>query len=300
MPTSRSFLHLTVDEQVVVCGGLDIRGLLLLRLACRAYCRAVGGVLRRTLELRCAAYVPDPLSLLDTLTSLGGYVAGDIAVAWLLRTPRWESLTLDLYVAAGDFHIMLEELVENQSGVIAEVTEAEEEEDDELEQRAIDTIASVYTNVGIVRVFESSIPDALATIACLHSSVDITYANLEHFGSAYPRLTLARRGLVANWEDGETEFVEKWWSRGVDLRMSARMWPDFGGQWCAASRWSCHAQPRTFWDRGAMRCRMVPLDTRDLRSTVVWRLDYRPCGGSCLLPAAGHGVLGASEKFAVM
>ncbi len=301
MALPRSFLQLDTDQHVIVCAQLELRSLLLLRRVSRAFCRAVGYMLRRTLELRCADYVPRPLSLLKTLTFIRGYVAGEVAVGWLMRSPRWPSLTLDVYVAAGLLRLVLDELTKNQAGIVVGVTEADEDDEEgHMERRAVEACATVYTSVGVVRVFESTIPDALATIACLHASVDMTYANFDYFGSAYAAMTLSRRGIVVDWEDGESELVEKWWKRGVDLRMSARAWPEYGQEWCAAARWSCHAQPRTFWDKGAMRCRMMPLDIREFRSTVIWRLDQRPCGGPCLSSTAGHGILAPEDKFAVM
>ncbi len=296
----RSFLQLSVNDHVVVCSRMDMRTLLTLRCCSKDTLRAVTLLLRRNLEDICAQFLPKPEHFVASLARARAYLGGAAAVRFLLRDSSFPLNGLEVYVACDKMSLIYHELQLYQGASIGAIVQADDDEEGWMETHAVESMTHSWTSTGAITLYESSCDDPLAPLGCRRTSLEATYANPSHFGTAFPSLLFERRGLLADWSDGETEHVMMWGTRGFELRVSARAWPEYRGQYCAASSWVCHSQPRSFADDGALRCRLEPLSRSRLQSMVLWRLDTRPCGGRCLRADEGHGVLGRKAKFAVM
>lgn len=296
----RSFLQLSVDDHVVVCSQMDMRTLLTLRCCSKSTLLAIASLLRRNLEELCREFLPKPEHFVSCLARSHAYLGGDAAIRFILRQSNFPVRGLEIYVGPDHMSSIYYELQLFQGAAMGTIAQAEDEEDGWMEKHALESVTYAWTSSGHITVHESISDDPLAPLGCRRTSLEATYVNPSHFGTAFPSLLFQHRGLMADWSDGETEEVMKWGRRGFDLRLSARAWPEYRGQHCAAAWWACHSQPRSFSDAGAMRCRLEPLKRSRLQSTVWWRLDTRPCGGRCLRADEGHGVLGRAAKFAVM
>ncbi len=293
----RTFLQLSVDEHAVVCSQMDMRSLLTLRCSSKAALEAVAELLKHNLGVLCGQFVSNTSELLYVLPRIRAFIGGDVAVRFMLPEVDFPCHTLDVFVPQAELPAALYHFEQYQHAVETSVADVTDDPSDWLQRHAILSITTFHTRTGVVRVYESSCADALAPLACAaSSSLQATYVNTHHFGTAFPALLFQHRGVVADWRDGETEEVIMWGRRGVDLRVSARAWPEFREAPCPRRYQVCHTTARSFIDFGAMRCRMMPTHKRALRSITWFRLDARPCGGVCLHDA---GLLWASEKYSV-
>ncbi len=287
--------HLPETLQRRVCEFLDLRSVLRLRRCSSHYLELVTNDLTETFEASLSAFVPYPTDLMRNLISCDAYVGGDVALHYLLREPfnaNAMEAHLDVYVPEGQFDWFVQHLETEQAGVLGDFPAPPGENVDEwLEHHALVEVAVVETSVGLVYLHRAQGEDALAPVARSWSTLHICYANGVLLGCGFPTLLFDRRGLIGDMstEEEDLRLCQEYMRRGFDLRLSASSWDDFGGtpdgpMRCCADSWCCHAQPRTFEDRGALRCQAVlGMDKAYVADTwVTWRLDIRPCGGDCL------------------
>ncbi|TFK91368.1 hypothetical protein K466DRAFT_596202 [Polyporus arcularius HHB13444] len=291
------FHHLSVEDQALVCSRVDMRSMMTLRACSRRTLSAVASVLRFNLRQLCKLTVPKPDQFFDELVRIYAFIGGEMAVRWMLRDFSWPCNHMHVFVPALQFANIGLELTHVQHSELMAIREADEDEDGSMRPNGVERIGLFYTPSGFVTVYESTTDDPLAPIACLQSSVEVAYVNPLYFGHGYPTLLFAYRGLLAGWAHDEREYVIAWAGRGVELRLYAEGWPEYGGRRCPARSWACPAQGRRFTDGGALRGRINPCETTALHSGVIWRLDVRPCGGECLGLDSVDGDLAPDQKF---
>ncbi len=293
----RTFFQFRVEEHAVICSCVDMQTLLTLRCCSRAALDVVAALFQHNLAVLCKAFVPRPDELLYVLPRMRAFIGGDVAVQFMLPQLHVPCHSLDIFVPQSELLSALYHLEQYQRATETSVSEGDDDVSNWMIRHAIQSITTFHTPLGVVKVYESTGNDALAPLACAaSSSLQVSYVNTHHFGTSFPRLLFDHRGIVADWRDGETEEVMAWGRRGVDLRISARAWPEYRTTPCPRRFQVCHTSPRSFVDEGSMRCRVMPTHKRALQSAVWFRLDVRPCGGGCLGDA---GLTWVSEKFAI-
>ena len=132
--------------------------------------------------------------------------------------------------------------------------------------------------------------DARVALAAGWSTHVLNYVNAKHFGSAYPNLLWAHRGILGEPGPRQSEEVEEATQRGISVRVRPSQWTDVQLTDCGASMYACGARVRSFDDRAALRARMNPRDGDPLASNVMWRMTVMPCGGPCLGKAHSRGM----------
>ncbi len=280
---------------------LDMKTILQLRASSSQYMDMVVDELREEMEAAAAPYVPRPRALLDFLPSMDAYIGGSALIPFFVRDVHYTANALEVFVPFLHVRELCNHLEREQHAREEDDFGSDDDFDNYLPPRASRGVTQYRTPIGIVKVITGRFVDPLAPIACAWSSLHVCFANGRYFGHGYPALTLAHRGLVGDGVGEESEVcarTQRCLDRGFDMRMSAGAWPEFAGKLpCPAGDYVCAAQPRCFTDAGAMSCRMRPLETDTIHTTVMWRLDYRPCGGRCLSREASYGILDAFQRF---
>ncbi len=270
---------------------LDFRSLLHLRATSRALLDVATTELRSSLCYILRQFVPKPEQLLALLDTVQGYVAGTAATQFLLRD--WKGglepgEPLTLYVPPAGYDQVIQHLCDLQSASTLSNCCSTVDTMDYFELEGISAEASLHTPYGIVSVCQSDRSDALyACAARARASHLIAYTNGRYFGCGYPLLLFMHYSLITyqGCLHPEDSVLDEHQRHGISIRMFSRQWADLrakGHDRCAADKWCCPAQLRTFHDRGSLCARFHPLATEPLHSRVKWRLDTRPCGGTCL------------------
>ncbi|TFK85192.1 hypothetical protein K466DRAFT_601393 [Polyporus arcularius HHB13444] len=291
MPT---FSTLTFEEHVVIWAAVDLPTLLVLRSCSHNALTVVGEVLRASVSLLCRQFLDDTAAFLQELSHCRGVIGGQVAVRFMLRDLPFVPESLEVYVPP-DVHLeMQRHLLDTHHMTLLVSFDSPENADEAwLADHALHYTDVLRTQQGrTIILHRCSEAEPLAAVACAPTSAEVTYVSPEGFGTAYPALLFQHRALVADWahDDRNIGALLDWRRRrGIDLRMAARVWPEYRGMYCAAAKWVCHTQPRTFTDGGALAVRFSPLQGPREESTVMWRLDGRPCGGSCLHVEDAHG-----------
>ncbi|RPD63947.1 hypothetical protein L227DRAFT_561385 [Lentinus tigrinus ALCF2SS1-6] len=298
-----------LSESTVVFwrGGLtcDMRALLRLRCASRKWLDVVHRDLRGSLIALLRPFVPYPYRLLQALDQAKGYIGGSVAVLFILRDSSFAPQDLDLYVSAYDQLVLENHLIYEQDfveeaylGPELQVEETENGEEVEVEvvspgaaalqgqgMRSVSRFQSLL-GTEIIYIYSSGVNDPLLPIARSWASHLATYASLRHFRAVFPKLLLERRSLLGDGHYGqvgnEMAQVKKWAQRGFNIKLTPERWFNNALAHCAAPWYFCPTQGRRFQDPGSLCARMDPLKDVPLWSLMIWRLDIRPCQGSCL------------------
>ncbi|TFK79176.1 hypothetical protein K466DRAFT_505995 [Polyporus arcularius HHB13444] len=271
---------------------LNFRSLLHLRAVSRALLDVVTVELRRSLCKLLQQFVPYPQLLLALLDRVQAYVADTVATRFLLR--EWKGGQeagdpLTLYVPPSAYDEVVDHLCDSQSATTLSNTCSTPDTIDYFELVGISAEASLHTPYGIISVCRSDRSDALYPCAArARASHLIAYTNGKFFGCGYPLLTFRHYSLLTTHgtEHPEDPILAEHERSGISIRLFSRQWPELrskGHDRCAADKWCCPAQLRTFHDPGSLSARFTPHRTNSpLQSRVKWRLDTRPCGGTCL------------------
>lgn len=282
--------------QLVVCSHLDMRALMPLRQTSKGNLDLVGWELRQRLERLVGDYVPDASEFLTVLTARSCYVGGEVALRFMLRSATFKPSHLDIFVSPQHYLAIESHLVDDQGAIERSHATADGTNTRDLEDRGQFGMSWLETPIGKVVLHSSCTTDALVPISRAWCTLEVTYANLDHIGTGYPRLLFAGRGLLGDGVRDETRRVQMARRRGLEVRLMPDVWPDLELQGCARAKWVCPTQPRSMVDEGAMCVRLFPLQTRRVEASNTWRMDTRPCGGPCLHDQSPWG-LGSHEKF---
>ncbi|KAI0686966.1 hypothetical protein C8Q76DRAFT_803669 [Earliella scabrosa] len=264
----------------------DFRDVLSFRTCSKRVLEAVGEDLKDSLTRIVGMHVPNPKDLVAYMESRGeSYVAGGASILFFLRNIHFRTTVLELYVSRSSFHPYLDHLTRVQKGEMVAYRHVDNYNGAAVAARGLREAAFLRMTIGkhvpVVALCCADSLDPLSAIATAWGSAVINYISPTHFGAAYPYLLIRHRNIVGH-SPLEANLVPQYEDRGIQSRLSLHYWEDGGKHGCGAKVFACSAQIRSYDDEGALRGRMQPLRTAPLTSTVEWRLDNRPCPGSCL------------------
>ncbi|EIW54755.1 uncharacterized protein TRAVEDRAFT_50893 [Trametes versicolor FP-101664 SS1] len=227
---------------------LDLPTLLVLRRVCRTWEDSVSEHLLMALSALLQDLVPNPRAFLSSLTFARGFIVGSTAVAFLLRRSSSFGKAVDVVlprdssVTAFVFHLMMEQGARLRYQRIGANRQSRS-------RRAVAVTCHLLTSKGWIYVHQSTSRFALLPIVMSTLSLQLSYVNMHHFGTAYPNLLFDRRALLANLSASKSAVVAAYLERGFSIRLYSNHWPDHDdeGQ-CAAEFFECPAQVRTFSD----------------------------------------------------
>lgn len=270
-----------LDTLPVLLPTLDLASVLTLRRVSVATQIGVAEHLASYLQDLLRRYLPDPQSFLSALTFSSGYIVGSLAVAFLLRDAAFHPDGIDVVLPHSErftaflFHLLTVQhgRLEYHSNIRSLRVEA---------KRGVCAVGHVRTPLGYVYIYQSKTRHALLPVTMSSITAQYSYVTAGHFGCAYPDLLFERRALLGDVTTVLAPTVADYESRGFSIKLFASHWSDRADEdLCASEDHECPAQERTFYDEGALRCRIRPLERRPLKPRVAWRLDVRPCGGLC-------------------
>lgn len=301
-PKLEMFSLPAVGVTVHICSFIDsLPNLLDMRTTSRHFDLAVAIELRFTLYRLVRRFIASPGHLLLKLEETHTSVGGSAALLFFLRNASFHPNNLDLFVPHDAYPILLHHICVEQGGTVERLRTTMDPDGQDLEDRSLDSIATVQTARGHILVHRSANHEALAPVARSWCSAHVTFVNPRYFGTAFPNLLFARRAIVGTFSFDVGRLVRKYRNLGFDFRLATHMWSDLDHPQCAAGHWACHTQPRTFNDAGALCAPMTSrMEERPsaFRSDMRWRLDVRPCGGRCLEDIDGG--LEAGEYICMM
>ncbi|RDX39822.1 hypothetical protein OH76DRAFT_1490813 [Lentinus brumalis] len=238
-----------------------------------------------------APFLVKPGDFLRCIKPLDVYIGGDGALSFLQRECSTTVDALEIYVSDDDWRHIIYHLTFSQHAYQVPCPVVDNVGPAWALMHGLDSVITMRTPKGDIHVYRV-LPniDTLTPIARAWCSLHVCYVNVHHFGAGYPSMLFANRALLSDGEDvDDTDSCNLYVDRGFDIRLSADYWPDIANptHTCHAAGWMCPAQARTFTDAGALRCRMEPLVTDPVETCVVWRLDTRPCGGTCVMDGGG-------------
>ena len=280
-----------------ICGYLDLQSLLRMRRCSKHYLALITNVLTEDLEDLLGSFVPLPSYLTALLVDRNAFIGGAVAMHFLLRDADLSCIRaltphLELYVPQEHYDAVIHHMETRQRGRKFDYDPPDDVNfSDWKEDHALQDVVGVETPYGTVHIFCAMGSDALAPIARAWSTLHISYTNGVLLGTGYPQLLFERRGLLGDMASPEADLAmcKAYEALNFDIRLDASAWfkqgLHVGETPCCADLWCCHVQPRRFDHAGALRCKIdVFVDRAKVAGTwVTWRMDIRPCGGSCLM-----------------
>ncbi|RPD55255.1 hypothetical protein L226DRAFT_470691 [Lentinus tigrinus ALCF2SS1-7] len=263
----------------------DMPTLLRVRATCRDNLTATAKELHRYLHELLAPLVPDVDAFLVTLQANRAFVGGSVAMAFMLRDGSIIPRNLDIFVGLPRGQPMLHYLLTRQAAVDVTVKPATEAQQKALVKRLRARGESQFyctqTPRATIHLHVSLHDAALLPVTCAWGTPGICYVGPQHFGTPYPSLFFARRGIVASSSTDATPALQGALARCFDIRMFPTQWPDQDDGVCGSSTGVCPMQARRLDDQWALCAQFQPLEARPLSPKIIWRLDGRPCGGQC-------------------
>ncbi|KAI0686396.1 hypothetical protein C8T65DRAFT_747419 [Cerioporus squamosus] len=292
LPAITMHEHIPPHLQLHVCKFLPLPALLSLRLSSHKYLELVKDALHQKLCEVVAPFIPKAEEFIHMLNVLDAFIGGDGALSFLLRDEPIDVDSLDVYVGNIEWKYLVYHLTFTQGAYEVPCPHPSQNASPSwLPAHGVESVIRMCTTKGDINIYCTSTyqSDPLTPIARSSSTIHFSYVNGRYCGTGYPSLLFQHKGLLSDGDPDDTDYTQLYISRGFDIRLTARAWPEFrhAGEPCAAHKWSCTAQARRFTDRGALFFRFEPFAYPTLHCTVIWRLDRRPCGGQCLMDGLG-------------
>ena len=289
---------------------MDMSSLLAWRASCRLNYAAVTNTFHTMRYDIIAQFVPDPTSLLTLITQFGALIVGEAALAYICRDPPNFLSTLELStgnVSFLQFSNCIRDIAASSS--IMESSTITTPPPSFTALRHISSIAETQLTSGRrIIVYESDSVSACNVVAGMWTSALMNFVTAHTFGCAYPRLTLASRGLLSRPRlaavSDHDEYVGRTLkARGFLFSFSSTNWipsneiehlaSPMGTVDCGRSLFLCSHQGRFFGDRGSLVIIIdsFSVDRLYLKSRciapygpmVAWRLpNLEPCNHDCL------------------
>lgn len=278
---------------------MDMRSLFAWRHSSKSNYRHSCSCLKRTLQCMLKCFFPCVESFLQALGDCQGVLGGEFALAYMLRSTGLIPKVLEVFVPTEWFHAFIENLLINPVISPFFLPFAPEETDGAFaEQRCITMTAPFVTTQGLgVWVHESDSISPAMPIARTWTSGLINFVTEYGFGSAYPRLTLDKKGLLSTaclgtLTDDDTYIASHMQDIGFSFAISPTDWPEYFYSYpiaddysqfpCLRDTFLCPNQGRYFGDQGSFVAFMDPLSvepaiakTRGIMPyghTAIWRL----------------------------
>ncbi|KAI0704564.1 hypothetical protein C8Q76DRAFT_697154 [Earliella scabrosa] len=282
-PPEPHFGGIPLVLRLQICAALEFRDLLVFRRCARVTVYAVARLMDIRLGNIVHAFAPFPRALLEHMRDHNVFIGGSAAVLFFLHHLHFRPRSLDLYVSRSQHRRAYQHLHDEQEGIVLRKMDETNTDAAVLEERMLFSVIWFKTRAGVIALHTSaSFNSPLGPICRAWCSALVAFIHPDHFGFGYPTLLSLQRALVGKYREDEPELLEKWQARGLDLRLASHLWGDLGHPVCSAAQWSCHAQIRRFDDRGAVNGCFRPHYRSPFYTHDRWRMDIRPCGGSCL------------------
>ena len=257
-----------------------------------------------------AQFIPNPTTLLTLLTQFSALIVGEAALAYVCRDSPTVLSTLELTtgnVSFLQFSICLRDMVTSLS--IMESFNISTPSPSFTALRHISSIAEARLTSGRrILVYGSDSVAACNVVAGMWTSALMNFLTAHTFGCAYPRLTLAGRGLLsrprlAALSPSDEYLSDALKARGFEFSFSPTNWllsnqllssaTHFHAPECGRSLRLCSHQGRFFGDSGSLLIIIdsLTIDRLYLKSRsiapygpmVAWRLpNLEPCYRDCL------------------
>ncbi|KAI0681619.1 hypothetical protein C8Q76DRAFT_637574 [Earliella scabrosa] len=173
---------------------------MLWRQVCRASRAQTTAALRRTLDNLLMRFLPTSRELLRLVTECHAFLGGEFALSFLLRDPRLQPNSLEVFTSDGWFHTFTDYLKYSPfvsphlkfRGIGLFIRP-------HSQIREVRRYASFLARSGReIRVYESDSLSALTPITRSWCTALVNYVTETSFGCAYPQLTLRRLAIVAD------------------------------------------------------------------------------------------------------
>ncbi|KAI1785895.1 hypothetical protein LXA43DRAFT_855794, partial [Ganoderma leucocontextum] len=231
---------------------LPMPPLLTLRCTCKQQLRVTTLLLQNAQQSLLELFVSCPDRLASALTAYNGYVCGSVALEFVLRRGTSRFGDLDIAVPQSNYADFVYHMRNLHQALVLDQTEPNYED----YEPGWDTVATLRTPRGTIRVFRSTCEDALLPIVLQWASHKAVYFNASYFGTPYPNLLFRHRSLLGDVFADEAAadvgglegLVQKHEVRGIQIQLFMRQWPDYEHQPCSRSSFTCPAQPRSLGD----------------------------------------------------
>lgn len=286
---------LSFDLQLHVCNFVDMESLLHLRSCSRQLQQLSIRAFMDDLRLILNSFLPHPSEFLQALRSTHAFVGGEGATSFLLRLTTPLPRILEVYVPTHTYLQFIHHLFFVQGATRVPCLLFKNLPPFWVPLHGLEDVIRIRTTRGDMYVYRSGSEDALLPICRAPLTPYISFVGPDYFGTPFPSLLFQRRGLLGDGSGDDSDDTEHLLRVGFDICITARAWPEYDVNVCPAHASVCTAQARMFTDRASLTCRVCPLATKRLKSSVVFRLDVKPCGGPCFV--GGGGILQEWQLF---
>ena len=222
--------------------------------------------LRESLRLLLADFVPSPASLLSLVTRERALISGLFAIRYMLRDESLVVDCLDIYVGSVQFHSFIDDFADDQSlsGYQTSCTLLTHRDRYAYTRQTTHCLEVRLSSGKIINIHASATASACHAIACSPSSLGTSFVTEFCIATAYPRLTLQRRGIIcldrlSESRKSELDVYERLEEHGFRFQEDPTAWPDYSdgagnsqGFGCLRARYLCPQQGRYFGDGGSM------------------------------------------------
>ena len=272
---------------------MDILTLTRWRATCRLNYMQSRKSLHRTVMKHLNPFVPSPSAITDIVTTHHALFGGEFALCFLLRDSTYRPETLEIFASSHEYAALVAAVLEHpriQPYITAHAYSTYPMAF-ALKRMTLQTLCVSLTSGRSVHIHCSLSSTAAGGIIRSPTTALANYVSSYGFACSYPRLTLDRRGLLADFTlEDRTELDVKTMgnmlARGFSFSVSPAAWMEFQGSpdptgalspgRCLRSRFLCPAQGRYFGDAGTFLDYFDPLAGHDEYCAVTGQAPYGP------------------------
>ena len=226
----------------------------------------VSDELRESLRLLLADFVPSPATLLSLITRARALISGIFAIRYMLRDEAIVVDCPDIYVGSVQFHTFIDDFADNPalSGYQTSWSIATFPDLYAYARQTTHCVEVRLSTGKTINIHASATASACHPLACSPSSLGTSFITEFCIATAYPRLTLQRRGIIcldrlSNARPGEIAMYERLEAHGFRFEEDPAAWPEYWDSvgnaepiGCLRARFLCPQQGRYFGDKGSM------------------------------------------------
>lgn len=311
----------------MIADEMDIHSVCQWRATCQETYVHASSSLQRSLITRLRAFVPRPHELIKIVTQHGALFGGEVALSYLLRQDSYQASHLEIFASNFQYDRLCDAILDDtgfqdvlngHAFVTSSILHA-------LRRLIAETMVLNLHNGKTIYVHQSYTPSPSAPITRAPCTALSNFVTAYGFGCSHPKLTLARRGLLADRSflylspyDGRS--VNRLLAHQFSLAISPTAWPEYRRQFdgdtlrsseeCWRELYICPKQGRFFGDRGSLVRFFDPLGKDEERCMeknlapfgcmVIWRLmSTFECDDGCefLDDVLEHGVVSIPVLF---
>ena len=179
---------------------MDLLSLTIWRLTCKANYAHARSSLRRSLVHLLRPFVPNPQYLLDLITKHHALLGGELALAFILRDPTYCPTHLDIFTSDFEFDAVCDAIIDEPSvrDTIEGHIYTNNPPMDAIRRLVACTLTIRTTRALTIYVHRSYTTSAAAPITRAPCTALSNFVTAYGFACSHPRLTFARRALLAD------------------------------------------------------------------------------------------------------